>query len=878
MKRTKKEGAGGESLFNNTGGKLTLSLFVAIVIIAAAVVYFLFLKSGGIIVSEERLVDGKDPQMFSQALEEYIGDEVMTSQEEDIKSEYSRLLIWNFFNFVGEDPLPFMEDLRDSEFTPELRVESGFGFSNEIYDFFEYDYADSDAVRKQARLLKQAGVNQVQVYLLRWSEIDSNGVPFDSQYEVNDRIVKILTEEGLDIHVEFFTHHTNLFESKAKNPNTAYPLDVPSNQIAPLAKVVEENLVPQFQDYVIDTVRRYPQIKSWGFMNEVDQLNAWDFDDLIIMQNAYYQAVKEANPDALVGAAGPTFPELLAPKEKLNPEVSKALDNPIMVKGLADSWGITYPEVYDKWKKFYDNSRYDFVQIHQLGVGYWPNADWYYDTSSKTGKNSDALQWELVKSGVDNMRQMVGELPITSQVDVGVHDKTIKTGSSEYWQAVQSNFREAASGKYGFDFMDIYHMRVNWYDYYDKVKDETIKIKATETYIFDKNAEPSLLYETISNIYLDYSLRLSQEYVAYFFSKFYPDIISVNGKVGIGTNNPSEKLDVIGYVRGSQGLCIGNDCRAVWPTGSDNGNGVWNSGIGGIFYNGGKVGIGISTPTQKLEVRGKIKATEFCLDSGCISTWPTGNGAGINGTDSLWSTINEGIYYNGGNIGVGTDNPLSRLSVGSNGFSGVGVYTVGTKYGLFAASSGDAGLRARGGYYGAFGVGTSVGIYGSGGPTGVGIYGHNSKIGVRGDGTIYDFYAGGAGTDYGTASSMRWKDNVVEIDPQIALNKILQIKGSYFDWNIYDDKHDLGFIAEEIGQIVPEVVQYETDLSDPSNWYVDENGIKRLYAEGVDYGALTPMLVQAIKGQQEIIDGQNELISSINEKLNVLCSENPTLC
>jgi endosialidase-like protein len=236
------------------------------------------------------------------------------------------------------------------------------------------------------------------------------------------------------------------------------------------------------------------------------------------------------------------------------------------------------------------------------------------------------------------------------------------------------------------------------------------------------------------------------------------------------------------------------------------------------------------------------------------------------------------ILDENGNVGIGTSNPLSQLSIGASGIEGVGTYSVGEKYGLYGGSSGEAGVRADGGYYGVFGVGKTVGIYGSGGSSGIGVYGHNSKTGVRGDGTSYDFYAGGSGTDYGTASSMRWKDNVVEIDPQVALDKVLQIEGSYFDWNIYGGKHDLGFIAEEIGQIVPEVVQYETDLSDPSNWYVDELGVERLYAEGVDYGALTPMLVQAIKGQQELIDSQNEIIDSINEKLNVLCSENLTLC
>jgi len=40
--------------------------------------------------------------------------------------------------------------------------------------------------------------------------------------------------------------------------------------------------------------------------------------------------------------------------------------------------------------------------------------------------------------------------------------------------------------------------------------------------------------------------------------------------LGIGTTNPSQKLDVAGYVKGQTGICIGSDCRTSWPgTGKD---------------------------------------------------------------------------------------------------------------------------------------------------------------------------------------------------------------------------------------------------------------------------------------------------------------------
>jgi hypothetical protein len=42
-------------------------------------------------------------------------------------------------------------------------------------------------------------------------------------------------------------------------------------------------------------------------------------------------------------------------------------------------------------------------------------------------------------------------------------------------------------------------------------------------------------------------------------------IVTSNGNVGIGTTNPTQKLDVAGYVKGT-GFCIGSDCRTSWPS------------------------------------------------------------------------------------------------------------------------------------------------------------------------------------------------------------------------------------------------------------------------------------------------------------------------
>lgn len=193
------------------------------------------------------------------------------------------------------------------------------------------------------------------------------------------------------------------------------------------------------------------------------------------------------------------------------------------------------------------------------------------------------------------------------------------------------------------------------------------------------------------------------------------------------------------------------------------------------------------------------------------------------------------------------------------------------------------------GYYGVKGNGGHVGVMGTSyaGSSSIGVLGQGYKavrgygdyIGIDGGSSSssgYDFYAFGQGTNYGASSSIRWKNNISEIPD--ALNKILKLRGVYYNWNEdHGGKYDMGFIAEEVGEFVPEIVGYDDETND-SNWYTDENGNKKLYATGVDYGALTPMLVEAIKEQQKIIDNQESEINSLNEKLNKICTKLPSLC
>ena len=66
----------------------------------------------------------------------------------------------------------------------------------------------------------------------------------------------------------------------------------------------------------------------------------------------------------------------------------------------------------------------------------------------------------------------------------------------------------------------------------------------------------------------------------------------------------------------------------------------------------------------------------------------------------------------------------------------------------------------------------------------------------------------------------------------------MRLRGVSFDWKS-NGRHDIGVIAEEVGQVVPEVVTYE------------KNGVD---AKSVDYARLTALLIEAVKTQQKTID------------------------
>lgn len=94
--------------------------------------------------------------------------------------------------------------------------------------------------------------------------------------------------------------------------------------------------------------------------------------------------------------------------------------------------------------------------------------------------------------------------------------------------------------------------------------------------------------------------------------------INSAGSVGIGTTTPSFRLDVQGgAINASGGLCMNGDCRTTWPSGG--GSSQWTTSGSNIFYNDGNVGIGTGSPTSKLHVAGDGRVTGNLTVNGSVT-------------------------------------------------------------------------------------------------------------------------------------------------------------------------------------------------------------------------------------------------------------------
>ncbi len=272
----------------------------------------------------------------------------------------------------------------------------------------------------------------------------------------------------------------------------------------------------------------------------------------------------------------------------------------------------------------------------------------------------------------------------------------------------------------------------------------------------------------------------------------------------------------------------------------------WNANGGDIANtNIGNVGIGTTSPMVRLHVKSTGVVSDLQLENtgGTPSSWRIQSDGGLAPNASLIFYSQTASAYrmliNGsGNVGIGTNNPAARLHAVTNGtFVGVKGESVDGE-GVYGLSTGGPGV---------FGFSTTgKGVYGWS-PNGTGVLGFsNFGFGVEcmGNGC----YTG----SWTNCSDLRMKKDISPLKD--AVSNLLNIRGVYYYWrtdefpeeNFYPTRQ-IGVIAQEVEPLYPELV------------VTDSKGYK-----SVDYTKLTPILLEAIKEQQHMIDEQTKKIISQN--------------
>jgi hypothetical protein len=335
-----------------------------------------------------------------------------------------------------------------------------------------------------------------------------------------------------------------------------------------------------------------------------------------------------------------------------------------------------------------------------------------------------------------------------------------------------------------------------------------------------------------------------------------------NGYVGMGTTSPSAKLNVKSTV--GDGLVAetsGNIGKAVYgfstaPTGASSGV------FGHVKSNGGRGVYGLADSSTGLNY-GVYGWTSSNQGRGVYGNAQSGSGTtyGVYGRvvspNGFAGYFQGGMNYFEGNVGIGV-NPVSAVALNMSTSSERGISCT--------TSSSSNNAVAVLGITTATSAG-STGVLGeSASSSGIGVTGFASSqsgttyavLGWASSSSGYDFYAGGSGINYGATSSRRWKTDIVNIDNP--LGKLAQLRGVYYNWDEeHGGHHAMGMIAEEVGEVLPEIVGYE------------ENGID---AVGLDYSMLTPLLVEATNA----LRAQNEAeIKLLKVDVDRLQSENDLL-
>ena len=109
-------------------------------------------------------------------------------------------------------------------------------------------------------------------------------------------------------------------------------------------------------------------------------------------------------------------------------------------------------------------------------------------------------------------------------------------------------------------------------------------------------------------------------------------------------------------------------------------------------------------------------------------------------------------------------------------------------------------------------------------------------------------------------SDIRLKENIFTIEN--ALAKALALRGVEYDRKDSGD-HQLGFIAQEVELVVPDLVYTPDEETDPNSVDFGKEPMK-----SVAYQNVTALLIEAIKEQQKQIEELRSVVEDLKSQLD----------
>lgn len=368
-------------------------------------------------------------------------------------------------------------------------------------------------------------------------------------------------------------------------------------------------------------------------------------------------------------------------------------------------------------------------------------------------------------------------------------------------------------------------------------------------------------------------------------------VILKNGNTGIGVSAPVERLQVAGRSLFTNGFSAENaallyqnntDYMFLGPQSGSSANGAAIALFGSTNASGGNAG-GLDINVPNALVRMNHTNGNFTFGTNSTSGYTGAFELNDDGLEIGHNSAGRAILFNPnniermrltptGNLGVGTNNPAQKVHV--SGPAGLTAIRIGNTSGVGASSN--VALD----FFRNTAANTDWRIYN---------IGPNLTLGNSGDDlvTVNDLYQfqgarfmpmtdatislGQTANRWNTlfasngtinTSDGREKKNIQNVN--YGLNAILQLRPVSFEWKKDDGSGTkLGLIAQELQQVIPEVVR-------DWDWEEDEQGNRRKVASpilGVYYSDLIPVLIKATQEQQLVIEQQEEEIERLKQQL-----------